>query len=347
MIVPTDAPAPICARRVLQYLRMSGSPAGRVFLACALFGCAVCRPAVSQQPTQAPPFRVPDPIHLNFPVAPKTDSAPPQIEHLPDLAARLLHHAADAGCHKDDCKILVIDFAFPDGATFPNGIQWADDLSSLFAREKSIRVADRTQFEDFLSQERIPPKLQSSEATARWLGKQFNATVVLVGQAKMINEDVVQLSARFLNVSDSNLIGPSSEVNLQVKATTGDFSSLSGLPSPPSLPPFPDTVNGEKVYRGGVNGVGRPSCDYMPTPNYTEAAREAGFSGIVTAEGAVGSDGVVRAVRIVEGAPFGIDEVVIKTMSTWKCKPTVLEGKPVATVVLFETNFRSGPNYHP
>jgi periplasmic protein TonB len=82
----------------------------------------------------------------------------------------------------------------------------------------------------------------------------------------------------------------------------------------------------------------------MPNPNYTEAAREAGFSGVVTAEGAVGSDGLVRAVRIVKGAPCGIDEAAIKTMSTWKCKPAVLDGKPVATVVLFETNFRRGPN---
>jgi hypothetical protein len=122
---------------------------------------------------------VPDPIHLNFPIAPKTDSAPPEIEHLPNLAGRLLHHAADAGCHKDDCKILVTDFVFPDGSTFPNGIQWAD----------------RTQFKGFLNQEGISPKLQSSEPTARWLGKQFDVTVVFVGQAKMINEGVVPLSA--------------------------------------------------------------------------------------------------------------------------------------------------------
>jgi hypothetical protein len=138
----------------------------------------------------------------------------------------LLHHAADTDCHKYDCEILVTDFAFSDGATFPNGIQWTDDLSSLFTTEKSIQVADRTQFEDILNQERIPPRLQSAEVTARWLGKQFNATVVLVGQAKMIKEDAVQLSARFLNVSDANLISPSSEVNLQAKATTGDCDGV-------------------------------------------------------------------------------------------------------------------------
>jgi len=319
---------------------MSGSGAGRVFLTCALFGCAVCRPAVAQQPTQAPPFRVPDPIHLNFPVPSKIDSTPVDIEHLPDLAARLLHHAADAGCHKDDCKILVTDFVFPDGSTVPNGIQWADDLSSLFTNEEtSIHVADRARFKDFLSQQGIPAKLQNSEPTARWLGKQFNATVVLVGQAKMVKDDVVQLSARFLNVSDSNLIGPSSEVNLQVKAATGDLSVLSGLASPPSLPPFPETVNGEKVYRGGVNGVGLPSCYYMPSPNYTEAAEEARFSGVVTVEGVVGSDGLVRAVRIVKGAPFGLSDSVVRTVSTWKCKPAMLGEKPVATIVPFEMHF--------
>jgi protein TonB len=82
----------------------------------------------------------------------------------------------------------------------------------------------------------------------------------------------------------------------------------------------------------------------MPNPDYTEAAREAGFSGIVTAEGVVGSDGLVKAVRIVKGAPFGIDEAVIKTVSTWKCKPAMLEGKPVPTIVPLEMNFRSGRN---
>jgi Gram-negative bacterial TonB protein C-terminal len=240
---------PAC--HVLQYLRISGSRPVRVLLACALFGSAVCRPAVAQQPTQAPPFRVPDPIHLNFPALSKTDSTSPEIEHLPDLAARLLHHAADAGCHEDnyDCTILVTDFVFPVGA-------------SLFANEKSILVVDRVQFKE-----------------------------------------------------------------------------------PPSLPPFPDTVNGEKVYPAGVNGVGLPSCYYMPNPSYTVAAREAGFSGMVTAEGVVGSDGLVRAIRIVKGAPFGMDEAVIKTIGTWKCKPAVLDGKPVATFVPFETNFRLfGPN---
>jgi len=83
----------------------------------------------------------------------------------------------------------------------------------------------------------------------------------------------------------------------------------------------------------------------MPNPNYTEAAREAAFSGIVTVEGVVGSDGLVRAVRVVKGAPFGLSESAVKTVSRWKCKPAMPDEKSVATIVPLEIRFHlSRPN---
>jgi TonB family protein len=320
---------------------MSGSRAVHVFLAYALLNCAFSASVFAQQSGQAPPVRVGNPTHLNFPAISKSHSAPPEIEHLPDLAARLLRHAADADCHPGDCKILVTDFVFPDGLTFPNGIKWADDLSSLFAdQQKSIQVADRILFKDFLERERISARLQNSEPVARGLASHFNATVVLVGQARMIKEDVVQLSARFLSVNHSDLIGPSSEVNLLVDQAPAGLDPTDGLLPRPPLPPLPGTMNGEGVYQGGVQGSGLPSCYYMPSPPYTEDARSTQFSGIIIVEGVVGSDGAVRAVRIVKGAPFGLDESVVKTVSTWMGKPAMLDGKPVATVVPLEMNFR-------
>jgi TonB family protein len=78
----------------------------------------------------------------------------------------------------------------------------------------------------------------------------------------------------------------------------------------------------------------------MPKPESAEAARQAHFSGTVTAEVAVRSDGAVRATRIVTGAPFGLNEEAIEAINAWKCKPAMLDGKPVATVVPLETNFR-------
>jgi len=78
----------------------------------------------------------------------------------------------------------------------------------------------------------------------------------------------------------------------------------------------------------------------MPNPQYTEDSRAAKFSGIVTSEAALGSDGALRAIRIVKGAPFGLNDEVVKTLSTWKCRPAQLNGQPVATVVPLEVNFR-------
>lgn len=262
------------------------------------------------------------------------------IEHLDDLARSLLHHAPDAGCQPGKCTILVTDFVFPDGETFPNGIWWADELSRLFARqENKLQVVDRILLAYYMRKERVPAKTAYEESSARWLGDKCEATVVLVGQARMVRSDVVELSARFLNVRDKNLIGPSSDVDLAVDAP-GNLAPTDGLDPPSRLKPFPDIVNGEKVYAMGTPGMTLPSCYYMPNPPYTEKARSEKFSGRVAIEAAVGSDGVLRAIRIVEGAPFGLNEQVIKTLSTWKCKPAMLNGKPVATVVPFETSFR-------
>lgn len=155
----------------------------------------------------------------------------------------------------------------------------------------------------------------------------------------MIKEDVVQLSARFLNVNHSDLIIPSAEVNFFVDQAPAGLYPTDGLLPRPPLPPLPDTINGERLYQGGVQGAGLPSCYYMPSPHIPRM-QGAQFFGIVIVEGVVGSDDAVRTVRIVKGAPFGLDESVIKTVSIWKCKPAMLDGKPVATAVTFETNFR-------
>jgi len=234
-----------------------------LWLAVVLLSRAVSQSAYPQQPKPADPqaSKPPRLILKSTPSNSAGDSAPLKIEQLTDLASRLLHYTGDAGCQEDNCKVLVTDFVFPDGATIPNGIQWADELSLLFADQKnSIQVIDRSLFKDFWEKARISAKLQNSEPVVRWMARRFEATVVLVGQASMITDDVVQLSARFLNASDENLISPSAEVNLRLTITSADFSPITQFLVPSILPPFPDTIDGEKVYHAGTQGVSVPSC---------------------------------------------------------------------------------------
>jgi periplasmic protein TonB len=98
--------------------------------------------------------------------------------------------------------------------------------------------------------------------------------------------------------------------------------------------------NGETIYRVG-NGVAFPSCPYMPNPAFTDNARQAHVSGIILIDAVVETDG---GLRIVRGLPGDWNEIALKTLATWRCKPARYEGKPVSAVVTFEVNFRRFDN---
>jgi hypothetical protein len=230
-------------------------------------------------------------------------------------------------------------FVFPDGRTSPYGVQLADELSSEIAKqEKSVQLIGRPLLQSLLQHERIPSQLQSSEPVARWLGKSLNATVVLMGTTNRVEKDSLQLSAHLLSVTDAKQHGPTAEVSFFANEETADLTPTDGLPA---LPTITSTANGERLYnvvRG--NGVSPPSCFYMPNPSYTEEARKAKFSGTILEEGIVRVDGTVEPVRIVRGAPFGLNEKALSCLVAWKCHPATYDGKAVPTRVGFEVNFR-------
>jgi TonB family protein len=336
----------------------------RTWLAAGLLSFANSPSAYPQQPApDNPATNKPPGIILKSATSNSAEeSSPPKIEHLSDLASRLLHYTGDAGCQKSNCKILVTNFILTTGdagcqkgnckipATnfilrtgyaSPYGIQAADELALEFARQdKTVQVIDRKLFKDKLNQleeERIPIDILNSENVARWLGLKLGVTIVLVGTAKGIpNSNAVELSARFLNSLDVDKIGPSAEVNLTPSESLPDLTPI----ALPQLPPLPESFQGKRVYRGGVNGVGLPNCYLMPNPPYPEDARTFRFSGTAMVEGIVRSDGTVRPVRFIHGAPYGLDESILQTLNTWRCKPATLEGSPVSVLVPFEITFR-------
>jgi protein TonB len=98
---------------------------------------------------------------------------------------------------------------------------------------------------------------------------------------------------------------------------------------------------GGGAFRAGVNGVGLPSCFYMPNPPYSDEARKAKYSGTVLVEAIVTVDGRVTNPRVVKSPGLGLDESTINTLRTWRCKPANgPNGKPVPVQVPFEVTFR-------
>jgi protein TonB len=98
---------------------------------------------------------------------------------------------------------------------------------------------------------------------------------------------------------------------------------------------------GGSVFRAGTGGVGYPSCFYMPDPKYSEEARKAKYSGVVTLQGTITLDGRVTDVQVVRGPGLGLEEKAVEATKEWRCKPALgPNGKPVATRVPIEVTFR-------
>jgi periplasmic protein TonB len=98
---------------------------------------------------------------------------------------------------------------------------------------------------------------------------------------------------------------------------------------------------GGGAFHAGLNGVGLPSCFYMPNPPYSEEARKAKYSGTVLVEAVVTLDGKLTNLRVLKSPGLGLDDNTIQTLKTWRCKPAMgPNGRPVPVIVPFEVNFR-------
>ena len=93
--------------------------------------------------------------------------------------------------------------------------------------------------------------------------------------------------------------------------------------------------------RPGTGGVGYPSCIYCPAPQYSEAARKAGYQGTVVLEVVITPDGSASNFKVVKGPGLGLEEKAVEVVRTWRFKPAVgPNGQPVATLTMLEITFR-------
>ena len=98
---------------------------------------------------------------------------------------------------------------------------------------------------------------------------------------------------------------------------------------------------GGGVFRPGTGGVGEPTCAYCPQPTYSEEARKAKYMGVVVLQVVVTADGRATQIEVVKGPGLGLEEKAVDAVKQWRFKPALgPNGKPVATLVTIEVNFR-------
>lgn len=105
-----------------------------------------------------------------------------------------------------------------------------------------------------------------------------------------------------------------------------------------AAPPLPHPEPANAVFHTG-HGVGRPTAVYTPDPDYSEEARQAKYQGVVVLTIVIGPDGRVHNASIKRPLGMGLDEKSIEKVLTWKFKPGMRDGQPVAVEVSVEVSF--------
>jgi TonB family protein len=83
-----------------------------------------------------------------------------------------------------------------------------------------------------------------------------------------------------------------------------------------------------------------PHATYSPDPKYPKKERKARHSGTVVLDLVVDADGLPRDVKVSHQLSPEFDEAAIDAVKTWTFSPASRDGKPIATEIKVEVNFR-------
>jgi hypothetical protein len=271
-----------------------------------------------------------------------TALTPSQGRAISDLVGDFRNHFEKSQCPNKKCEVLVTNFVL----TSEQSCRTCRILSGALAAEidkqgNGVEVISRVRLQSFLEVQRIPSKMLVERDALKWLGSQFDASDVVFGVVESKNGTLL-LRVRILRKENK---GGSTSTGKELSASLPAENLMDGLDPSETFssqlkPPPP--IGGQEVYRyeKSRTGMSPPHCTYMPNPSYTGAAREAKASGKLLIDAIITTEGTVIEPRIIRGLPFGLNEISMETVKTWKCNPAVQDGVPIAVVVPFEMNFR-------
>lgn len=120
--------------------------------------------------------------------------------------------------------------------------------------------------------------------------------------------------------------------------TVADMDAVPFTVIPDGPPPTPSPPEEGPVYVGG--DVEPPEAIDAPRPRYPELALRAGRDGLVVLQAVIDRDGMVRDVRVLRGAPFGMAEAAVEAVRGWRFRPARRHGEPVAVYYQLTVRFQ-------
>jgi TonB family protein len=210
-------------------------------------------------------------------------------------------------------------------------------------------VLDREQLHGYLQMGLLSQRDLQDEELALWVSQKIGANFVVFGSVTRSSKGIT-LHVRVVRSSDGLEI-------TKAKADIPLDSNLQDLLAKPL--PLPDYVVSAEpaperlavlcgnAERGGETndlfasaGVSMPRCAHCPDPPYTEEVRKNRVQGSVTMHVVIGTDGRPISIRIVKGAPNGLNHLATEAVRKWWFEPATKDGKPVSVCTPVEITFR-------
>lgn len=96
-------------------------------------------------------------------------------------------------------------------------------------------------------------------------------------------------------------------------------------------------------YGGGImtvgGGVAAPQIIHAVQPEFTDAARQTKYQGIVSIQMIVDTEGNPEDMRVVRHLGMGLDQKAIEAVRQYKFKPAMYQGHPVSVQMLIDVEF--------
>jgi protein TonB len=173
-----------------------------------------------------------------------------------------------------------------------------------------------------------------------------NQNAILLVPPKLVGQEDMQIKSPDINIwgdptkrDQTNSGGPGCCSGMGSHKGAGGLGD--GDEGPGYGPGGGGNAGGGPMQPGSASGVTFPVCQYCPRPDYPEEARKVKYSGSVTLNVVVLSNGKTSRIEVVNSPGMGLDEKAVEAVRGWVFKPGVgPNGKPVATVVTIEVIFQ-------
>jgi TonB family protein len=236
------------------------------------------------------------------------------------------------------------------GAMGPNdvrtllGISIGDAFSDSLARQaKAFRVIDRSALRDELKKQRVAESMIGSNVLMRWMSAQVKADCIVLIRLEDFDSPNIAVGSYLFDPSNLATTSIASwrillflepaeaeAIEKGITLATKDGTRLLDVTS--SLP--------SAATPAGENGVGYPSCQHCPRPDYADEARTLKVQGDIWLTVVVTPQGDPTDIDITKGLGHGLDQKAVEALRKWKFKPAMdSSGKAVAAKTVVQMQF--------